>query len=228
MANLKSEKSCKTCSKLFAPPHPASLHCPKCRVDRQTSPAETPAVYRFSAPDGRAYIGSTRHSQVRGDKFARSNNRIAAALKIYPIKMWTYEVLERLEPGCSKLKMRVAEQQHIDLLKTWMPEYGFNISPAVLEMASSEQRLQFSMDCKRESRPPETRADIPLPNGRVLMPRAKFARYYLNVHDKTASRMNLPTTYIGGVAYVDRDASLEMIGDGVRSRKQPIKHKKNA
>jgi hypothetical protein len=73
---------------------------------------------------------------------------------------------------------------------------------------------------------PLDRADIVYPNGRVLTPRAKFARDYLNVHDKTASRMNLPTTYIGGVAYVDRDPSLEMIGDGVRSRKQPTKQTK--
>jgi hypothetical protein len=73
---------------------------------------------------------------------------------------------------------------------------------------------------------PLDRTDIVYPDGKVLTPRAKFARDYLNVHDKTASRMNLPTTYIGGVAYVDRDASLEMISDGVRSRKQPTKQKK--
>jgi hypothetical protein len=72
---------------------------------------------------------------------------------------------------------------------------------------------------------PLDRPDIILPNGKVLSPRAKFARDYLNVNDKTAQRMNLPTAYIGGVAYVDRDASLEMIGDGVRPRKQPMKRR---
>jgi hypothetical protein len=75
---------------------------------------------------------------------------------------------------------------------------------------------------------PLDRPDIILPNGKVLAPRAKFARDYLSVHDKTVARMNLPTTYVGGVAHVDRDASLEMIGDGVRSRKQPTKQKKSA
>jgi hypothetical protein len=51
--------------------------------------------------------------------------------------------------------------------------------------------------------------------------RAAFGRGILNVCDKTVQRMNLPTTYVGGVAYVDRDASLEIIGAGVRPRLQP-------
>jgi hypothetical protein len=33
--------------------------------------------------------------------------------------------------------------------------------------------------------------------------------------------MNVPTTYIGGVAYVDRGASLKQIGAGVKRRKEP-------
>jgi hypothetical protein len=67
----------------------------------------------------------------------------------------------------------------------------------------------------------ESRAEILLPNGVVLVLRAAFGRGILNVCDKTVQRMNLPTTYVGGVAYVDRDASLEIIGAGVRPRLQP-------
>jgi Zn finger protein HypA/HybF involved in hydrogenase expression len=117
------DKVCKTCDKLFAPPHPAHHRCPKCRAYWQ--------------------------SRDRGNALARSNSRIVAALKIYPIKTWSYEVLQRLEPGCSELELRTAEQQHIERLKTWMPEYGLNIFPAVVTMASPEQRAQLSIDCRR-------------------------------------------------------------------------------
>lgn len=36
----------------------------------------------------------------------------------------------------------------------------------------------------------------------VLMPRREFAEDVLHVSDKTAMRMNLPTTYIGNVAHI--------------------------
>ena len=35
-----------------------------------------------------------------------------------------------------------------------------------------------------------------------LIPRREFAEDTLGVTDKTASRMNLPTTYVGNIAYV--------------------------
>lgn len=58
--------------------------------------------------------------------------------------------------------------------------------------------------------PPAERPDISLPNGRVLMPRAKLAGE-IGIVDKTIARLGLPTKYIGGVAYVDRDRALERI-----------------
>jgi hypothetical protein len=53
----------------------------------------------------------------------------------------------------------------------------------------------------------------------VLVPRREFARNELGVSDKTASRMNLPTTYVGNRAYVARDASLKIVADSVRRRR---------
>jgi hypothetical protein len=67
----------------------------------------------------------------------------------------------------------------------------------------------------------ESRAEIPLPSGDVLVPRAAFAREILGVCDKTVQRMNLPTTFVGGVAYVTRGASLQIVSDGVRPRLEP-------
>lgn len=54
----------------------------------------------------------------------------------------------------------------------------------------------------------------------LLEPRANFAGE-MGVCDKTASRMNLPTTYLGGVAYVARNASLKIVAERVRRRNQP-------
>jgi hypothetical protein len=68
--------------------------------------------------------------------------------------------------------------------------------------------------------PLEQRPDVRLPDGRTLRPRIKFAGG-VGISDKTAARMNLPTVYIGGVAYVDLDSSLECIGDAARPRKRP-------
>ena len=61
----------------------------------------------------------------------------------------------------------------------------------------------------------------------VLIPRREFARDELGVSDKTASRMNLPTTYIGNRAYVLRDASLKIVADTVRRRNEPAKRRRS-
>lgn len=88
-----------------------------------------PAVYRFICPDGRSYVGSVRNGHSR-TRIARSNSRLASAFKQYPLERWTYEVLERLPRGCSKLDLRAAEQRHIDRLRSWAPDAGFNINVA--------------------------------------------------------------------------------------------------
>jgi len=66
----------------------------------------------------------------------------------------------------------------------------------------------------------EDRPSITLPDGTVLDPRAKFAGD-VGLSEKTVTRMNVPTTYIGNVAYVDRFASLKQIGAHVKRRNEP-------
>jgi hypothetical protein len=53
-----------------------------------------------------------------------------------------------------------------------------------------------------------------------LVPRRDFASE-IGVSDKTAQRLNLPTTYVGNVAYVLRQASLQIIRDKVERPNQP-------
>jgi hypothetical protein len=57
----------------------------------------------------------------------------------------------------------------------------------------------------------------------VLMPRREFAEDILGVTDKTAARMNLPTTYVGNVAHVLKNASLRVVESRVRrpNQRQP-------
>jgi hypothetical protein len=54
----------------------------------------------------------------------------------------------------------------------------------------------------------------------VLLPRCDFAAE-IGITDRTAQRLNLPTTYVGGMAHVPRAASLEIIAAGIRRRNQP-------
>jgi hypothetical protein len=70
------------------------------------------------------------------------------------------------------------------------------------------------------SRPRQRVPEIQLPGGDVLVPRADFVGK-LGVCERTAKRWDLPTTYIGGVAFVQRDASLRIIASTVHRRNQP-------
>jgi hypothetical protein len=67
----------------------------------------------------------------------------------------------------------------------------------------------------------QSRQDIVLPDGEILTPRVKFARGDIGVSERTAARMNLPTTYIGGVAYVAKNASLRIVAELLVRRNQP-------
>jgi hypothetical protein len=89
----------------------------------------SPAVYRFICPDGRSYVGAVGDCRKRGG-IQRSNVRLLAAFELHPPKTWTYEVLERLTPGCSTEALREAEQHHIDRLRSRLPEFGFIMAPA--------------------------------------------------------------------------------------------------
>ena len=118
---------CKNCSREFQASSKQAAVCPRCKVTR------APIVYLYTCPDGRSYVGGVSDGRKRDDRgIERSNPRLEEAFKQYPPETWTYEVLERLPPGCSRQELREAEQRHIDRLQTWSPEFGF-IPPFGLE-----------------------------------------------------------------------------------------------
>jgi hypothetical protein len=91
-------------------------------------------------PDGRAYVGAVNNIRDRADKIGRSNLRMVDALKQYPPEMWAFEVPEQPQPGCSLRDLRIAEQRQMDRLRSWMPEHGFNMAPAVSDGDGPHQR----------------------------------------------------------------------------------------
>lgn len=99
----------------------------ECGVTR----ARAPAVYRFVSPDGRSYVGSVKDCRTRAKSgIRRSNSRLKAAYEQYP-------------PGSSELALRKAEQKHINRLRSWSPECGFNILTAVKGRRGPAQRAQL-------------------------------------------------------------------------------------
>jgi hypothetical protein len=95
--------------------------------------ARAPAVYRFVSPDGRSYVGGVKDCRNRAKGLQRSNARLLAAFEQHPPETFVYEVLEHLPPRSSERELREAEQRHIDRLRSWSPETGFNIHPAIWE-----------------------------------------------------------------------------------------------
>jgi hypothetical protein len=73
----------------------------------------------------------------------------------------------------------------------------------------------------QRNRQRHVRRHIELPDGRVLIPRAELAADILGENERTTRRRKLPTTYIGNVAYVDRDGSLNIVAEGVERPNQP-------
>jgi hypothetical protein len=117
---------CRRCSAPFMTSHWMAAYC-SCRP----SPAVSPAVYRFICPDGRSYVGSAADHHTRKQAgLSRLNGRISEALKRYPAESWTFELLELLPLDGSYHDRLAAEQRHIDRLRSWEPERGFNMVPA--------------------------------------------------------------------------------------------------
>lgn len=82
------------------------------------------------------------------------------------------------------------------------------------------QKLQTtSTSTPKKIRQQHVRRHIELPGGRTLIPRAEFADI-LGENERTPRRRNLPTVRIAGVSYVGRDASLKIIGEGVKRPNQ--------
>jgi len=72
----------------------------------------------------------------------------------------------------------------------------------------------------KATRRAKERPRISLADGEFLEPRRNWAEA-VGISDKTAGRMNLPTTYIGGVAYVLHNASREILAERVQRRNVP-------
>lgn len=90
---------------------------------------------------------------------------------------------------------------------------------------SNEDGEDGALVTQHRTRHRHTRPDILLPDGRTLTPRASLAAE-VGVCDATVRRMNPPTTFIGCVAYVDRDGTLQLIGASVNRRNQPPKRRR--
>jgi hypothetical protein len=95
----------------------------------ECSRARLPIVYRFVCPAERSYVGSVLDGTVRGAEFGRMNARIAAA----GVSDWRFEILERLQPGCSESELRAAERRHMIALKSMHPEHGYNVLPPAMK-----------------------------------------------------------------------------------------------
>jgi hypothetical protein len=127
--------NCKACGRPFRSMRRRRYCSLECRR------AKAPAVYRFVCPDGRSYVGSRRDIRHRRNEgVTDQNRRLAAALNQYSSDSWTYEVLEALPAGCSDKMRLAAEQRHIDRLRSWSPEAGFNAFPAVWDGDGPAQR----------------------------------------------------------------------------------------
>jgi hypothetical protein len=128
---MPSPAECVACGVQFTPGR-RKRYCSKaCRL------APAPAVYQFICPDGRCYVGSRADCRRRKREGVWPNNdRLRAALAIYPADTWTFEILQVLPAGCSNQVRLRAEQQHIDRLRSWNPAHGFNIIPADCDVAS--------------------------------------------------------------------------------------------
>jgi predicted DNA-binding transcriptional regulator AlpA len=72
----------------------------------------------------------------------RSNARLREAFALYPPETWTFEVLERLPPGCSTEALCEAEQHHIDRLRSQLPAFGFNMEHASWTWVRSKSRTR--------------------------------------------------------------------------------------
>jgi hypothetical protein len=75
------------------------------------------------------------------------------------------------------------------------------------------------LDWRRGPKPRRRVPAIKLPNGDSLVLRKNFADE-IGADEKSVRGMDLPTTYIGGVAYVPHDASLNIIAATAMRRNQ--------
>jgi hypothetical protein len=122
-------KNCKRCAQPFQSKYVQRLYCSQCLGE------SGPFVYRFICPDGRSYVGAVQYGLGRFVYGVnRSNKRLEKAFKKYPPDTWPHEILERFAAGCSYRDLRLAEQRHVDRLRTCEKRYGFNVHPPIREL----------------------------------------------------------------------------------------------
>lgn len=63
----------------------------------------------------------------------------------------------------------------------------------------------------------DTAPDIPLPNGKKLTPRVRFAGK-IGASEKAVQRLKFETFYIAGIAYIEEEGSLQKLVDRARRR----------
>jgi hypothetical protein len=114
-------------------PLPPGAHARRkyCADDCGHKRRPAPVVYRYTAPDGRNYVGSVVNGRYRHNGVCRTNARLTKAFAKHPPETWVYEVPQELPPGCSEQALRAAEQHHIERLGALTSKRGFNIEPAV-------------------------------------------------------------------------------------------------
>jgi hypothetical protein len=78
---------------------------------------------------------------------------------------------------------------------------------------------------KNHSRRGKRVDQIALPDGDTLVPREIFANE-VGTSDRTARRMDLPTVFVGGFAFVKRNASLQIIADKAKRKNPPQKRRR--
>jgi hypothetical protein len=98
-------------------------------------------------------------------------------------------------------------------------ERPINTAPERIDVAVSDVS-SASLRTTRHDRPA-----ITLPDGRVLTPRVQVAEE-LRLNERTLKRGNHATVYIGNVAYLDRDATLNDIAHGLRRRNEPPRRRR--
>ena len=75
-------------------------------------------------------------------------------------------------------------------------------------------------------RPRPEPIEIKLPDGESLVPRKKFVTEEIRTSERSARRYDFPTVYISGVAFVKRNASLQILADKAKQRMQPTKRRR--
>jgi hypothetical protein len=72
----------------------------------------------------------------------------------------------------------------------------------------------------RKHKPRKRPITIALPNGKTMEQRCSFAQR-LGVCEKTVQRWNAPTLYVGNLAYIEVEKTMEIVAARIQQRNQP-------